>query len=243
MDTLSLINSNPEFKQIESDHLFYDQFQYKFGFYLQELPCLRDLNNDPEKDRKKIAWNLSQRKKWSENRRSISWGGNWNSRMQGEPIGDDVEPNLLAFYDFYINDPDSKKLVIISGGYGYLYTNNKNHFYSLKSLPFIGHVACTRVSVVLPKNTIKLKNPKFPKRLYFRDKRVTHQQKVFLTNFLKNHEQNIRLGPALKDWLTKPDYHYLFGNFFIEYEHDSFVDLLGLVCPSVVRKTVSVIKV
>lgn len=241
MDTLSLINSNLEFKVVNSSQLYFDQFEYRAIFYLQELPCLRNLKNDPDKDRQMISWNLSQRKKFKDHLRQVNWGGNWHSQ-NGLPIGDEVEPNLLSFYDFYTSDPDAKKLIIQSGGYGYLYTNNKKYLEELSRLLFIKNVSGFQINVVFPKGTITLKNPKHPCRLYFKDKKISKQQRGYLVNFLKNHEGQIRLGPALAHWVKKEEYCYLYGNFFVEYDHESFVSMLSLVSPNTVRKTVTLIK-
>lgn len=242
MDTLSLTDSNLKFNIVKSNQLYYDQFEYRIVFYLQELACLRNLKNDPEKDRIMISWNLDQRKKFKEHVRQVNWGGNWHNRASGLPIGPEVETNLLSFYDFYMSDLDAKKLVIQSGGYGYLYTNNKKYIEELSRLTFIKKVHGYQISVVFPKGTIILKNPKHPYRLYLKYKKITKQQKSHLVNFLKNHEGQIRLGPAFKEWVKKDDYCYLFGNFFIEYNHESFVSLLSLVSPTAVRKTVTLVK-
>jgi len=242
MDTLSLINSNPEFEVVNSSQLYFDQFEYRAVFYLQELPCLRNLKNDPDKDRKMISWNLSQRKKFKDHLRHVNWGGNWHSRSEGLPIGDEVEENLLSFYNFYTLESDTKRLIIQSGGYGYLYTNNKKYIEELSKLPFIKNVHVYQINVAFAKGTIRLKNPKHSYRLYFKDRKITKQQKSYLVNFLKNYEGQIRLGPALTHWVKKDEYCYLYGNFFVEYDHESFVSMLSLVSPSTVRKTVTLIK-
>ena len=156
MDTLSLTNLNPEFDIVNSSQLYFDQYEYRAVFYLQELPCLRNLKNDPDKDREMISWNLSQRKKFKDHLRQINWGGSWHNRDNAMPIGNEVEPNLLSFYDFYMSDLDTKKLIIQSGGYGYLYTNNKKYIEELSKLPFIKKVHGYQINVSFAKGTIIL---------------------------------------------------------------------------------------
>jgi hypothetical protein len=173
-----------------------------------------------------ISWNLSQRKKFKDHLRQVNWGGNWHSQ-NGLPIGDEVEPNLLSFYDFYTSDPDAKKLIIQSGGYGYLYTNNKKYLEELSRLSFIKNVSGFQINVVFPKGTITLKNPKHPCRLYFKDKKISKQQRGYLVNLLKNHEGQIRLGPALAHWVKKEEYCYLRERYdikidLLEYQNEQY---------------------
>jgi hypothetical protein len=98
----------------------------------------------------------------------------------------------------------------------------------------------TQAQIDRPKNTIRLRNPQHQHRGYFKRLKLTLDQKNHLINFFINQEEHIRLSPALVTWvdqqfLRTQDY------FFIDYDEESWLLMLGLIHPGLIRKTVDLI--
>jgi hypothetical protein len=90
-----------------------------------------------------------------------------------------------------------------------------------------------------PKNTIRLKDPQHQWRSYFKIGKLTTEQKTQLVNFLAN-QSDIRISPALTQWIDlkftrTQDY------FFVDYNTTTWLTMLSLVTPGLIRKTLQII--
>jgi hypothetical protein len=91
-----------------------------------------------------------------------------------------------------------------------------------------------------PKNTIQLKNPRHQYRSYFKITKITSQQKNMLINFLTNQQSSIRISPALTTWTTSVFYRTQ-DYFFIDHNEMSWLTMLSLVHPGIIRKTLQIV--
>jgi hypothetical protein len=130
--------------------------------------------------------------------------------------------------------------LVVTVNWGYLYSSDLKFIDQIDQLPQLKNKNYSQAKIDRPKNTIRLKNSRYQHRGYFKMTKLTPEKKTALANFLQNQQANIRLSPALAVWLKDPfartqDY------FFIDYNTESWLTMLGLVHPGLIRKTVAII--
>lgn len=219
--------------------MFYDHFQYCISFGLAEISCLRE----QELDRDRIGLMLERRKQWREvaQQRWVTLGQKNNNSQQTiltrrwNEITDEVEQNLYDFADILRNSGTDLKLVV-STDYGWVYTNSLELIGRLKLMRMLTGKKYSEAVVDRPKNTILLKNPRHRFRSYFKITKITSEQKDMLINFLNNQQTSIRIGPALAKWTTSAFYRTQ-DYFFVDHNEMSWLTMLALVHPGIIRKT------
>jgi hypothetical protein len=229
-----------KFKSIEKDRLFYDRFQYCISFGLTEISCLRD----QELDCARIRHMLDRRKQWREvaHQRWNTLGQKPNaqqSRLWNE-ITEEVEQNLYDFANILRNSGVDLKLVV-SSNCGWVYTNSLELINKLKPMRMLTGKKYSKAVIDRPKNTIQLKNPQHQFRSYFKITKITSEQKCMLINFLNNQQSSIRIGPALSTWMTSVFYRTQ-DYFFVDHNEMSWLTMLALVHPGIIRKTQQIIQ-
>jgi len=221
------------FKLVVKDRLFYSQFEYCIRFHLEEVNCLRTLDH-AQIDRmieRRIAWrSISQTMHSSTPTTVLS--------NQSNKITETTVEKLHALAELLLTTPSAFKLVV-SSFTGYVYTNDLSLIDSVSKLPGVCYAEYTRAVVGRPKNTIRLKDPQHQWRSYFKIGKLTTEQKTQLVNFLTS-QSDIRISPALTQWIDlkftrTQDY------FFVDYNTVSWLTMLSLVTPGLIRKTLQII--
>lgn len=226
-----------QFKSVKKDRLFYDRFEYCIGFYLDEVSCLRVL------DHAHIDDFISRRKQWQEiaqnrwlnhnQKYGIILGRRW------QPITEKTVEDLHVLTDVLLKSSSEFKLVV-SVHQGYVYTNDLALIQKLDNMPELSYKTYAQAQISRPKNTIKLKNPRYLFRSYLKSMHLTALQKEHLVDFLCNQQDHVRVSPALQQWADHPftrtqDY------FFVDHNTENWLTLLSLVQPGIVRKTMHII--
>ena len=214
-----------------SDRLFYDHWQYCISFRLDEVNCLRY-----SLDAEKINELLTRREMWRDRVRQ-RWPQN-NFVRPHEPITDTTREILYAFADFLKLSTDPYKMVI-SVNQCWIYSNSTNLLERIDRLPFVRNAKFTEAVIVRPKNTMALKNPQHQHRSYFRTVKLTEQERQHIMAFLQGQD-NVRASPALKAWMATP-FNRTQDYFFVDYDSESWLTMLGLVRPRLIRKTVKIV--
>jgi len=217
--------------------LFYDQFEYCIGFYLEEASCLRILNHahvDEFIERRK-QWREIAQQRWVN---GVQKHGIIMSRRWKE-ITEKTVADLHALTEQLLLTKSEFKLVV-SVDQGYIYSNDVSFLEQLSCMPELNHKTFTQATVTRPKNTIQLKNPQHQFRTYLKLSKLTVQQKDQLENFLSNQQSQVRLSPGLKQWVNQP-FNRLQDYFFIDHDSQTWLTMLGLVVPGIVRKTMHII--
>lgn len=231
-----LINSNLKFKQVNRDRLFYERFHYSIGFYLSEVSCLRELNHEY------IDTIIARRRQW----REISlqrWSQGFPNKniltRKPKDISDDTVKNLHELTDLLLNSGVEFKL-ITSVSTAWLYTNNLKLINQVDQLSFIQSKTYSQAQVTRPKDTIRLKNPKYQHRAYFGSHKLTLEEKQNLANFFRNQQDYVRISPSLETFF-KLSFHRTQDYFFFDYSEDSWTLMLSLIRPGLIRKTLDII--
>ena len=190
---------------------------------------------------------LDRRKQWQEaaQQRWATLGQKHNTqqpiltRLHNE-ITEEVEQNLYDFADILRNSGVDFKLVI-SANCGWVYTNSLELIGQLKPMRMLTGKKYSEAVIDRPKNTIQLKNPRHQFRSYFKITKITSQQKDMLINFLNNQQSSIRISPALGEWMTSAFYRTQ-DYFFVDHNEMSWLTMLSLVHPGIIRKTQQIIQ-
>jgi hypothetical protein len=154
-------------------------------------------------------------------------------------ITDEVEQHLHDLAEMLISSGVDYKLVV-SVDFGWLYTNDIELIDQLRQQKMLSNKIYTEAIVDRPKNTIRLKNPKHQHRSYFKLTKITEQQKINLVNFLTNQHEAVRCSPALVGWIKTP-FHRTQDYFFVDHQDMTWLTMLALVHPGLIRKTLQII--
>jgi len=230
-----LINSNLKFKPVNKDRLFYDRYQYCLGFYLREVSCLRDLNHQH------IDIIIERRRQWRQ--MSIGqWGLGTKRNIlahRTREIADDTVANLHTLTDVLLRSRVDFKLVT-SVCTAWIYTNDLSLFETVDQLDFILEKNYTEAVITRPKDTIKLRHPKHSNRAYLANVKLTAEEKKNLNNFFDNQLGHVRISPSLQTFF-EGSFHRTQEYFFFDYTGDSWLLMLNLIRPGLVRKTLDII--
>ena len=224
------------FKLVIKDRLFYNRFEYSIGFRLDEASCLRELNHTQidEMIERRVMWREVAQQRVKNNKHSPY---TILTRRHKE-ITDKTISDLHELANLLLNTTIDFKLVV-SVNQGHVYTNDLSLIDQISDLSGVTHKDYTRAVVGRPKDTIRLKNPQHQFRSYFKRTKMTSEQKNHVANFLEN--QVVRISPALKTWIDQPFYRTE-DYFFIDHNEMSWLTMLSLVRPGLIRKTQQIIQ-
>jgi hypothetical protein len=227
----SLTHQNPNFKPVSSDRLFYDHWQYCIRFRLDEVSALRaslDLEEIDAALKRRSIWRERVRRRWPQN----------NFVRGHDAITDQTREDLYAFADFLQQVTDPYKIVI-SMNQCWIYSNNPNLLERIGRLPFVNSTKFTESVVVRARNTVALKNPQHQYRSYFRAVKLTDQEKDRILSFLQEQKE-VRISPALYEWIATP-FNRTQDYFFVDYNAETWLTMLALVRPGLIRRTVQIV--
>ena len=230
-----------QFKLVVKDRLFYNRFEYAIGFHLDEASCLRDLGHkqiDAMIDRR-IAWREVAQQRFTSNLRSSLFGQQQSivARRQKE-ITEQTVSDLHGLAELLLTTAADFKLVV-SVNNAHVYTNDLELIEQISNLPGVTQKDYTRAILGRPKDTIRLKEPRHQFRSYLKRTKLTDEQKVHLVNFLAN-QSSTRTSPAFSHWLTGLFYRTE-DYFFVDHNEMSWLTMLSLVRPGLIRKTMQII--
>lgn len=235
--TTDILYLNPKYKSVFKDQLYYDQFEYCIGFHLNEVNCLRVL------DHNSIDQTINRRRVWRETAQT-----RWVSAVQTHAgllsrnwaaVTDETVVHLHELADILIMTKKEFKLVV-SVNQGYVYTNDQKLITKIDQYAPLTYKTYTRAKIDRAKNTIRVKNSQYRYRSYFKTLKLRTDQKTMLKNFLLNQQINARCSPSLNEWSQGP-FNRTQDYFFVDYSTESWLTMLSLVHPGLIRKTVQII--
>ena len=226
-----------KFNQIKKDRLFYDKFEYSIGFYLDEASCLRML------DHIRIDDMIERRKQWREIAQQRWVNGKQNHgiilRRRWRAITEKTVEDLHTVAEMLMQNASEFKLVV-SINQCHVYTNDLALIDQLDDLKCVNFKTHNQACITRARDTVKLKDPRHKLRSYFKLCKISNEQKDHLMDFLYNQRDQVRVSPALQRWIDQPftrtqDYY------FVDHDSQTWLTMLNLVCPGIVRKTMHII--
>jgi len=226
-----LTTLNLPINTIQSDRFFYDHFEYCFVFRQNDAGALRKLTHQY------VSSAVESRRAWWKMRRLDT------SLIKDEQITTpdaELEARLHDLCDFLLEIVPAHKIVINYNEIR-IYTNSIDLIKEWAVDPQFNSPRITQAVIVRPKDTITLRNPQHKFRAYFRSTHITAAEKSTLKNFLDSQKAQIRIGPALNQWLLN---HWLWtmDTFFIDYDSEQWLFMLALVRPGLIRKSMAIIQ-
>jgi hypothetical protein len=141
-----------------------------------------------------------------------------------------------------LNTHRSEIKLVVSGKYGYVYTNNVQLLLSVIT-NFSQHVQQLRhACIVRPKNTVSLRNSPHQYRTYFREKSINQTEKQQLLTFLQTQTE-WRVSKALLKRLTRSSPMWMSRSYFVDHNTESEVVMLNLIVPGILQMTMPVVEV
>lgn len=231
------------FKPVDKDRYFYDKYRYCVSFALDEVSAMKTLDHnyiDAIIDRRKL-WREVAQQRWT----LVRPGGQPQLAQtiltrRWKDITDKTSEDLHDLAELLLTTTADFKLVT-SVNLGWIYTNNMSLIKRLNTMGFLDNKEYTEAILSRPKNTIKLKVPKFTHRSYFKSVKLTQTSKDTLINFFNNQQDTIRVAPAFTKWLTSSPYLRTQDYFFIDHDGEGWLVMLELISPGIIRKTLEII--
>lgn len=235
--------TNPlTFKPILKDRYFYNKYRYCVTFYLDEVSALKTLDHgyiDAVISRRQL-WREVAQQRWVTTRRAHN--GTIPKTIlthRWKEITEKTSNDLHELAEILISTSIDFKLVT-SVNQSWIYSNSQTLLKKIDKLSCAGYKQYTEAVISRPKNTIKLKSSKYRNRSYCKSIKLTDREKETIMNFLVNQGDHIRISPALLTWFKTP-YHRTQDYFFIDHLDESWLVMLSLVHPGLIRKTVEII--
>lgn len=233
-----------QFKQISKDSYFYNKYRYCLGFALDEVNALKSLDHDYIDtiiERRQI-WREVAQQRWSHGRQKITgtlFSQTIMTKRYKEITQETVE-NLHNLTDILLKTSADFKLVT-SVNQGWIYTNGISLVKKLNSLSYLENKNYSEAVITRPKGTIKLNNPKYTHRSYIKNLKLSNHQKQNLINFFANQTDGITQSSSFNTWLTETPFLRTQDYFFIDHVGESWLVMLNLIHPGIIRKTLKII--
>ena len=233
-----MIQLTQPFKLIVKDRLFYNRFEYAIGFHIDEASCLRELDHSYINSmiERRIAWREVAQQRIAGS--ITKHPGQTILTRRYKEITEKTIGDLHGLANVLLTTPADFKLVV-SVSNAHVYTNDLTLIDQISELSGVTQKDYTRAVICRPKDTVRLKNPRHEFRSYIKRIKLTDDQKNHLINFLAN-QPTARISPALTTWLTSK-FHRTQDYFFIDHNGMSWLTMLSLVHPGLIRKTMQII--
>jgi hypothetical protein len=226
-----------KFNSVRKDRLFYNQYQYAVTFHMAEVTTLKNLSHS------QIDTRLDRRKQWRETLRTRSQKSNllspWAKSWDFPEINEEIRNTLHELCDFLILS-DSEHKLVTSVNRAWIYTNDVLLLERFDRFPGIGFKYYSRAMVDRPCNSVLLKHSDHRYRSYFRTLKLDATQAHNLRKFLQQ-QTLVRLSPALTRWTQDEFSNRTMDYYFVDYPDCAWTTMVGLVCPSLIRKTVDIL--
>lgn len=207
------------------------------SFQLDEVSCLRTLDHNG------IDQMMKRRQEWRELAQHRWLNAKQNTGIivarRSKLITQHTIDNLHTLAETLLTTDKDFKLVV-SVNQAWVYVNDTALFDCLDQLLILHYKTYAHVQVNRPANTVKLKNSDHSFRSYLKPSKLTTLQKDRLVDFLANQQTQVRLSPSLNTWIKQP-FNRVQDYFFVDYKTASWITMLSLVHPGLIRKTLQII--
>lgn len=220
-------------KTIQRNRLWFDRYDHMARIFLPEACCLRTLDHD------RINRVLDAREHWGQ-KLIVRNPGSWVAGWEKLTITNHMRESLHAMADFLLARSGQYKLTL-SGDCLYIYSTSPQLMLEIRQLSWLDQerMSFSQVQLSGPAGAVLLKEPVHAWRSYLRGRLVDEQLVSRLSRLLdtspatgsRSLQESLRRG-----WSRFHDYYY------IDYDDPSFLTMLALISPGLVRKTLPIIQ-
>lgn len=214
--------------------LWFGKYDHCVRFSMPEASVLRYLSH------KKIEHIIGLRREWGKRMMTSANPGSWLRAWAKVEITDQNVEDLHTMCDFLTADTRDRKLVI-SSDVVHLYTTDPTLVRDIMAMPYIVDPVYTQAVAVGTPNTVRLKQPKYAFRTYFRGMSITPEQHASLISFI-SAQPDIHPSPSVR-WFMSIKFtktQRMFEYYFIDHNDERLMTIMGLVVPGIIRKTVPI---
>jgi hypothetical protein len=203
------------------------------SFELDEVSGLRVL------DHASIDSMMNKRQMWRQAAQQRRINNKQTIGRSRPDITEDTVKNLHLVAQALLTTTADFKLVV-SVNRAWVYANDHELYDQLDDIPVLQHRTYTQARINRPRDSIRLQRSNYKFRTYFRFVKLTTAEKNTLSAFLISQQSHAKLSPSLKLWLQNP-FNRVQDYFFVDYSTSSWLTMLNLVRPGLVRKTLHII--
>ena len=257
MDTSLLTDSNLEVKLCGGDRLFYDRHQYSLRFQLLEFRCIRPWHDYEGNRVEELLEEIEQYRRQHHflSRHTGIYNSYWSKpkspatfEQEDQAYQQQIERDLYPVVRLLWPRRSDVK-VVATTNCGYVYSNHLDILKLVADMPAVHYPVIQQVVIDRPLNTIGLRNKQHNYRTYFRDLRVTNEQRDQIQQYL-GQQEGIRMCPSLKSW-KKTDQTYSWvknvawsrSTFFFDHNGSNDALMLEIIVPGIIRKTLEIVEV
>jgi len=208
------------FKPTLKDRLFYDKYTHAMSFRLMHAQLLRGWDHA----------NLDRSIQWRNSNGGYSW--------RQTKVDDQQRDNLHAFLDVVASLNEHK--IVLTHNYAYTYTNSVEDLEMLADLDFVSNCYPTQAVINRPRDTVLLADPKYQYRTFLKERYLTETNMKTLSKFLVNRKDCFRITDELEKKLKAGNTFYTMSHYFVDHNDLSDLVMLQIVCPGIVRKTLTI---
>lgn len=239
-----LIDSNLVVDLVDTDKLFYNQYQFGLSFYLRGVSAMRYHHEDQDQYRNKIGYYFQMRNQLAGKyvgRNLKNYGGNWGSPQIPQTLDHSLD-NLLDLADALQSHRQFIKLVV-SLDRGVIYSNDLSLLTDIATRAYLTAVNIRQANPVRPRNKVCLRQSQFSHRSYFKERYFSNHEWKNLHNLLQNL-QDIKLSASLAYWIqsmTEKNRGFHSRRYwYIDHQGSAVVTMMALVIPDIIRCTLPI---
>ena len=215
MELLGLLMYNLIPVVVPRDGLYYGQWSYCITWHFPFAQLLRSL------DLKIMD-------------RAIAWRNSYYKDKVAQP----QRAELYRAVDYLKSRPNPYRKVVSSNTI-WFYTNTPDDFATIDSITTGQLVSTVVIDVCLPANTLLRKNPTHKFRTYFQENRLDPTQGENLKKYFITRANTFRLSPSFHKMVYSKQL-WTFNHYFVDHNDPGDALLIKLVCPGIIRKTMSI---
>ena len=244
MDSSSLIDSSLEVNQVGSNQLFYNRYCYSLRFCLEEFHYIRPWHHARQfNDLDSLLSLVDSYREVYSLRRHSSW-----SVIRSNKTQDELKTNLNTFIETIWPHREVIK-VVATTNWGYVYSNDLEILKKIAALPVLDYPYLQQAVINHPVDTIGLRKKKHNYRTYFRDLRITKDQRQKIQTYLAQQE-GVRMCPSLRAWGDSDlsfswikNVTWCRSSFFFDHQGANDALMLEMMVPGIIRKTLQIVEV
>ena len=166
--------------------------------------------------------------------RNSNGGYSWRSTS----VDTDQKSALHDFIDVRSGLGEHK--IVLTHNHAYVYTNNEVDLESIAVLPYVSFCYPTEAVINRERDTILLTDPQYKYRTFLKERYLIKENMDTLSKFLLSRKDCFRITRDLQRRLQRGDEFYTMSYYFVDHNNMEDLVMLQIVCPGIVRKTLTI---
>lgn len=223
-----------KFKQVRSDRLFFDQFEYAAEIVVPEITAIRSYGKgDPIRSDRDIVRVIQERRAFREN-----FPYRWTSR----PTVTQSTIDLVLYTAEWMRQIQQPYKRSVSANRLTIYTSDLELINRIDLDNHYKHKWFREAVVTRTRNTIAHRNPRYNYRAYFNWHEIEATRREQFVNFFTAHQSQCQLNPTMRAKLFESKWRWVNRSDFVDYQDEKWLLMLHLSFPGLVRKVMPIVQ-